>query len=86
MKIGPLELVVILVAPLIVMLITMFVLILVFVSRRTTTATRSTPEPRLEFCPNCNHKLVEVRNFCAECGASIKNGPRPLLASPELPQ
>ncbi len=86
MKIGVLELVVILVAPLIVMLITMFVLILVFVARRTTTVGKSTPESKLEFCPICHHKLVEVRNFCAECGASIKNGPPPLLASPELPQ
>lgn len=85
MKIGLLELVVILVAPLIVMLITMFVLILVFVTRRTAPASRSVPEPRIEFCPTCSHKLVEVRNFCAECGASVKPGPRPLLASTEEP-
>ncbi|MBM4445072.1 MAG: zinc ribbon domain-containing protein [Chloroflexi bacterium] len=86
MKIGLLELVVILVAPLIVMLITMFVLILVFVTRRTAPATRPAPEPKLEFCPNCNHKLVEVRNFCAECGASIRHGPPSLPAGTELRQ
>ncbi len=86
MKIGLMELVVILVAPLIVMLITMFVLILVFVARRTTPATRSASEPRLDFCPNCNHKLVEVRNFCAECGASIKPGPPSVPAGTELRQ
>ncbi len=86
MKIGLLELVVILVAPLMVMLITMFVLILVFVTRRTTAVGKATPESKLEFCPSCGHELIEVRNFCAECGASIRHGPPPSLASPELRQ
>jgi hypothetical protein len=86
MKIGLLELVVILVAPLIVMLITMFVLVMVFFARRTAAVSRIAPEPKIEFCPICNHRLVEVRNFCAQCGASIRNGPLPLLPGPETPQ
>ncbi len=86
MKIGLLELVVILVAPLIVMLITMFVLVMVFFARRTAAVSRIAPEPKIEFCPICNHRLVEVRNFCAQCGASIRNRPLPLLPGPETPQ
>jgi predicted amidophosphoribosyltransferase len=86
MKVGLLELIVILVAPLIVLLIAMFVLIMVFVARRTRVVGKAAPEPKIEFCPNCSHKLIEVRNFCAECGASISNGPRPRLSSPEVPQ
>jgi hypothetical protein len=85
-KIGLLELVVILVAPLIVMLITMFVLVMVFFARRTAAVSRVTPEPKVEFGPICNHRLVEVRNFCAQCGAPIRNGPPPLLPGPEVTQ
>lgn len=85
MKIGVLELVVILVAPLIVMLITMFVLILVFVARRTRMVDKTAPEPKVEFCPNCSHKLIEVRNFCTECGASIRTSPQLSPANPESP-
>ncbi len=86
MKVGLLELIVILVAPLIVLLIAMFVLIMVFVSRRTRIIGKTAPEPEIEFCPNCSHKLIEVCNFCAECGASVRNGPQPRAANPEVPQ
>jgi predicted amidophosphoribosyltransferase len=85
MKLGLLELVVILMAPLVVLLITAFVLIMMFVVRRTRPVSKIAPEPKIEFCPNCSHKLIEVRNFCAQCGASIKDSPRPRLASPETP-
>ena len=86
MKVGLLELIVILVAPLIVLLVATFVMIMVFVARRTRVVGGAAPEPKIEFCPNCSHKLIEVRNFCAECGASISNGSRPRLSSPEMPQ
>jgi hypothetical protein len=86
MKVGLLELIVILVAPLIVLLVATFVMIMVFVARRTRVVGSAVPEPKIEFCPNCGHKLIEVCNFCAACGASISNGPRPRLSSPELPQ
>jgi hypothetical protein len=85
MKVGLLELVVILMAPLVVLSITAFVFILMFVVRRTGPVIKTAPEPKIEFCPNCSHKLVEVGNFCAQCGASIRNGPRPRLTSPETP-
>ena len=66
-----LTLIVILLAPLVVMGAVVFVLIIAYVNRvsRVTAELESKRKPTV--CPACGHKLVEIRKFCAECGASI---------------
>ena len=64
-------LIVILLAPLVILGGLAFVLILAYVNRvsRVTAQLESKPKPTV--CPACGHQLIEIRNFCAECGASI---------------
>jgi hypothetical protein len=66
-----LMLVVILLAPLVVLGALAFVLIIAYVNRvsRVTAELESKRKPTV--CSACGHKLVEIRKFCAECGASI---------------
>jgi uncharacterized OB-fold protein len=64
-------LIIILLAPLVILGALAFVLIIAYVNRvsRVTAELESKPKPTV--CPACGHKLVEIRKFCAECGASI---------------
>jgi len=64
-------LIIILVAPLVILGGLAFVFIIAFVNRvsRVTAELESKPKPTV--CPACGHKLIEIRKFCAECGASI---------------
>jgi hypothetical protein len=70
-EISILMLIIILLAPLVILGALAFVLIIAYVNRvsRVTAQLESKPKPTV--CPACGHKLVEVRKFCAECGASI---------------
>ncbi|MBN2100103.1 MAG: zinc-ribbon domain-containing protein [Dehalococcoidia bacterium] len=70
-EIDTLTLIIILLAPLVVLGGLAFVLIVAYVNRvsRVTAELESKPKPTV--CPACGHKLVEIRKFCAECGASI---------------
>lgn len=66
-----LTLIIILLAPLVVLGGLAFVLVLAYANKvsQVTAKTESRPKPTV--CPACGHKLVEIRKFCAECGASI---------------
>ena len=77
---STLTLIAILVAPMVILGVVAFALILAYVHRvsRVTAEleakrkrpSESKPEPPV--CPACGHQLVEVRHFCAECGAPIE--------------
>lgn len=87
--ISLLALIIILLAPMFLLGGVAFVLILMYASRvsRLTKPKSEGPEPTV--CPACGHKLVEIRNFCAECGAPIRPSepvePEPPETSPEEP-
>jgi hypothetical protein len=66
-----LTLVIILLAPLVVLGGVAFVLVLAYANRVSQITAKSESKPRPTVCPACGHKLVEIRKFCAECGASI---------------
>jgi hypothetical protein len=69
-EISLLMLIIILLAPLVVIGALAFFLIVAFVNRVSrVTAELEAKKPTV--CPACGHKLVEIRKFCAECGASI---------------
>ncbi|MDM7998982.1 MAG: zinc-ribbon domain-containing protein [Dehalococcoidia bacterium] len=70
-EISTLTLIIILLAPLVVMGGLAFILIIAYANRLSRITAKSEGKPRPTVCPACGHKLVEVRNFCAECGASI---------------
>src|SRR5512136_1432812 len=63
-------LIIILLAPLVILGGVAFVLVLAYANRvsQITAQAESKPEPTV--CPACGHKLVQIRKFCAECGAS----------------
>jgi hypothetical protein len=69
--ISLLTLIIVLLAPLVILGGLAFVLVLAYANRvsQITAKTDSSPKPTV--CPACGHKLVEIRKFCAECGASI---------------
>ena len=64
-------LVIVLLAPLVVLGGVAFVLVLAYANRVSQITARSESKPKPTVCPACGHKLVEIRKFCAECGASI---------------
>ena len=64
-------LIVILLAPLVIMGGLALVLIMGYVNRLSRITARDESKPKPTVCPACGHKLVEIRRFCAECGASI---------------
>ena len=66
-----LTLIVILLAPLVVLGGLAFILVLAYANRVSQITTKSESKPKPTVCPACGHKLVEIRKFCAECGASI---------------
>ena len=83
-------LIVILLAPLVILGGLAFVLIIAYVNRvsRVTADLEAKRKPTV--CPACGHKLVEIRKFCAECGASIwppePEPPGEPLVDPEEPK
>ena len=70
-EINALTLIIILLAPLVVMGGLAFVLIIAYANRLSHITSKAGSRPKPTVCPSCGHKLVEVRKFCAECGASI---------------
>jgi len=77
--ISILTLVIILLAPLVILGGLAFILVLAYANRVSQITAKSESKPKPTVCPACGHKLVEIRKFCAECGASI------WPAEPELP-
>jgi|GEM_PF-1519576 hypothetical protein len=70
-EISILTLVVILLAPMVVLGALTFVLIIAYVNRVSRVTAELEAKRKPTVCPACGHKLVEIRKFCAECGASI---------------
>lgn len=70
-EIDTVTLIVILLAPLVIMGGLAFVLIIAYANRLSRITPKDGSKPKPTLCPSCGHKLVEIRNFCAECGASI---------------
>jgi hypothetical protein len=70
-EISILTLVVILLAPMVVLGALTFVLIIAYVNRVSRVTAELEAKKKPTVCPACGHKLVEIRKFCAECGASI---------------
>ena len=66
-------LILILTIPLIVLGAVAFAATMAFVTR----VSRLSSKPLPKVCPSCGHKLIEVRNFCAECGAAIREASPP---------
>ena len=66
-----LTLIVILLAPLVVMGAVALVLIVAYVNKVSRVTAELEAKKKPTVCPACGHKLVEIRKFCAECGASI---------------
>ena len=69
--ISILTLVIILLAPLVILGGLAFILVLAYANRVSQITAKSESKPKPTVCPACGHKLVEIRKFCAECGASI---------------
>jgi hypothetical protein len=69
--ISIITLIVILLAPLVILGGLAFVLVLAYANRVSQISAKAESKPKPTVCPACGHKLVEIRNFCAECGASI---------------
>jgi DNA-directed RNA polymerase subunit RPC12/RpoP len=70
-KVGMLTLVIILLAPLVILGAITFVLIVAYIKRVSRVTAELEAKKKPTVCPACGHKLIEIRNFCAECGASI---------------
>ena len=70
-EIDTVTLIVILLAPLVIMGGLAFVLIIAYANRLSRITAKAESKPKPKVCPACGHKLVEIRKFCAECGASI---------------
>jgi hypothetical protein len=66
-----LTLIIILLAPLVILGGLAFVLIIAYANRMAQITAKAESKPKPTVCPACGHKLVEIRKFCAECGASI---------------
>ena len=70
-KVSVLMLAIILLAPLIILGGVAFVLIMAYIKRVSRVTAELEAKKKPTVCPACGHKLIEIRNFCAECGASI---------------
>lgn len=70
-EVSLLMLIIILLAPMVVLGALAFVLIVAYVNRVSRVTAELEAKKKPTVCPACGHKLVEIRNFCAECGASI---------------
>lgn len=86
-KVSMLMLVVILLAPLAILSAITFVLVIAYVRRVSRITAELEAKKKPAVCPACGHKLIEIRNFCAECGASIwpadMQEPQPSDVEPE---
>ena len=69
--INTVTLIIILVAPLVILGAITFVLIVAYLNKVGRVTAELEAKKRPTVCPACGHKLIEIRNFCAECGASI---------------
>lgn len=69
--INTVTLVIILLAPLVILGAVTFVLIMAYIKRVSRVTAELEAKKKPTVCPACGHKLIEIRNFCAECGASI---------------
>jgi len=69
--ISIITLIIVLLAPLVILGGLAFVLVLAYANRVSQITAKSESKPKPIVCPACGHKLVEIRKFCAECGASI---------------
>jgi hypothetical protein len=89
-EITVLMLIIILLAPLVILGGLAFVFIIAFVNRVSRVTAELEAKKKPAVCPACGHKLVEIRKFCAECGASIwppePEQPAQPDVSPEEPQ
>ncbi len=70
-EMSTLTLVIILLAPLVILGAVTFVLIMAYIKRVSRVTAELEAKKKPTVCPACGHKLIEIRNFCAECGASI---------------
>jgi len=82
--VGILTLVIILLAPLVILGAVTFVLIMAYTKRVSRVTAELEAKKKPTVCPACGHQLIEIRNFCAECGASI--WPPETDVSPEEPE
>ena len=64
-------LIIILLAPLVILGGVAFILAIAYAKRVSQITAKSESKPKPTVCPACGHRLVEIRKFCAECGASI---------------
>jgi hypothetical protein len=69
--IDTITLIIVLLAPLVILGGVAFILVLAYANRVSQITAKAESKPKPTVCPACGHKLVEVRKFCAECGASI---------------
>ncbi len=76
------RLILILVIPLIFLGLVAFAATMAFMMR----LSRLSGKPLPKVCPSCGHKLVEVRKFCAECGAAISEASPPDQPTESGPQ
>ncbi len=88
-EVSVLTLAIILIAPLVILGALVFVLIIAYLNRVSRVTAELEAKRKPAVCPACSHKLVEIRNFCAECGAPIRPSepvePEPAETSPEEP-
>lgn len=68
-------LVIILLVPLVVLGALAMAAAFAFAVRTRSIVSKASEDTKPKVCPNCGHTLVEVRNFCAECGANIRKSP-----------
>ena len=68
---NTLTLIIVLLAPLVILGGLAFILVLAYANRVSQITAKAESKPKPTVCPACGHKLVEIRKFCAECGASI---------------
>ena len=68
---NTLTLIIVLLAPLVILGGLAFILVLAYANRVSQITAKAESRPKPTVCPACGHRLVEIRKFCAECGASI---------------
>ena len=83
-EISILMLIIILLAPLVILGGLAFVFIIAFVNRVSRVTAELEAKKKPTVCPSCGHKLVEIRKFCAECGACIWPPESELPAKPDV--
>jgi len=82
--IDTITLIIVLLAPLVILGGVAFILVLAYANRVSQITAKAESKPKPTVCPACGHKLVEIRKFCAECGASIWPPEPELPAEPDI--